>query len=97
MGSFAPTPPSNAVSTIYIDLYIDFFLLSDNNSDWKTFLEKNYTQFKEKNTTVYLATVNERSLLQSRSVNSHLILDVGNGLTWAGYSNGPLDAGGIYQ
>lgn len=71
-------------------------VLSDTKSDWKTYLDKNYTQFKQKDTTIYLATVKERSHSQSRSVGSHLILDVGNGSTWAGYDNGPLDAGVEY-
>lgn len=60
------------------------------------YLEKNYEQFKRRETTVYLATVKKRDNEQSRSGESHLIIDVGDGSKWLGYENGALDAGGKY-
>lgn len=104
VGCFSLLPVSNWSGTINESMFSFFLLpfgpsylvLSDYDSNWTTFLEKNYTQFKQKNTTAYLATVVERSHSRSRSVGSHLILDIGNGSTWEGYNNGPLDAGAEY-
>lgn len=60
------------------------------------FLEKNYDEFKEGNTTVYLATVKKPGSVQARSEESQLVIDVGDGSKWEGYENGALDAGGKY-
>lgn len=70
--------------------------LSDNTSEWKTYLEKNYELFKQRSTTVYLATVKKPGGMQSRSAESQLIIDVGDGSKWEDYDNGALDAGGKY-
>lgn len=70
--------------------------LSDDKSEWKTYLEKNYEQFKRRDTTVYLATVKTTGKMQSRSGESQLIIDVGDGSKWLSYDNGALDAGGKY-
>ncbi|XP_071360006.1 receptor-type tyrosine-protein phosphatase beta isoform X5 [Trachinotus anak] len=61
----------------------------------KTYLEKTYDQWKEKDATAYLATVRQ-AIVKSRSGENNLIIEVGDGSTWKGYTNGPLDASAKY-
>ncbi|KAM3608811.1 uncharacterized protein V6R79_005192 [Siganus canaliculatus] len=66
------------------------------SSDWKTYLGKTYSQWKDKETPVYLATVIETSST-SRSVESSLNVKIGDSTQWHDYNNGPLDPNGKYQ
>ncbi|XP_070827425.1 receptor-type tyrosine-protein phosphatase eta-like [Chaetodon trifascialis] len=70
--------------------------LPGDTSDWGGFLGKTYDQWKEGDTPVYLATVAENNL-ESRSGESHLNIEVGDGSAWNGYTNGGLDSNGKYQ
>lgn len=72
-------------------------VLSGNTSNWRTYVEKNYDQFKNGEAPVYLATLRERNIAQSRSGESHLNIEVGDGSEWEGYRNGPLNPGEKYQ
>ncbi|KAM9854710.1 receptor-type tyrosine-protein phosphatase eta-like [Aulostomus maculatus] len=67
-----------------------------NTSNLSKYLGKTYKQWSEKATPVYLATVRERNV-QSRSKEDHLLIDIGDGSTWEGYTNGALHAKGKYQ
>uniref|UniRef100_A0A8D3DXM0 protein-tyrosine-phosphatase n=1 Tax=Scophthalmus maximus TaxID=52904 RepID=A0A8D3DXM0_SCOMX len=71
-------------------------VLSDDTSILKTNLGKTYDQWRAKETHVYLATVIEAHPL-SRSGENPLNIEVGDGSTWEGYTNGALDADGKYQ
>lgn len=72
-------------------------VLSGDTSNWRTYLEKNYDQFKNRETPVYLATLKEKNIAQSRSGESHLNIEVGDGSIWEGYQNGALNPGEKYQ
>ncbi|XP_031138584.1 receptor-type tyrosine-protein phosphatase eta isoform X2 [Sander lucioperca] len=71
---------------------------SGNNSDSLKYVETTYDQWKAGETPAYMATVNNRTQqIQTRSVESHLNLEIGDGSIWNGYTNGALDATGNYQ
>lgn len=73
-------------------------VLPGNNSDSLKYVETTYDQWKAGETPAYMATVNNRTQqIQTRSVESHLNLEIGDGSIWNGYTNGALDATGNYQ
>lgn len=61
------------------------------------YLEKNYDQFKDRKAPVYLATLREMNITQSRSGESHLNIEVGDESEWKDYRNGALNPGEKYQ
>ncbi|XP_073327843.1 uncharacterized protein [Pagrus major] len=69
--------------------------LPGNTSNWRNYLEKTYNQWKEGSTQVYLATVTKIAL--SRSVATHLNIEIGDGSKFLDYTNGALSANGKYQ
>nr|XP_043874906.1 receptor-type tyrosine-protein phosphatase eta-like isoform X6 [Solea senegalensis] len=68
---------------------------ADNTSDLRTYLGNTYDQWKAEKTPVYLATVTEINP-QLRSIEDQLSIEVGDGIEWEGYTNGPLDSSGRY-
>ncbi|XP_029379136.1 receptor-type tyrosine-protein phosphatase beta-like isoform X5 [Echeneis naucrates] len=64
--------------------------------DLKTYLDQSYDDWKAGKTQAYLATIMEVDV-PSRSTEDNLIMNVGNGSKWNGYTNGPLEAKGRYQ
>lgn len=72
-------------------------VLSGDTSNWRTYLENNYDQFKDGKAPVYLATLREKNIAQSHSGESHLNLEVGDGTKWNDYCNGALNPGEKYQ
>ncbi|XP_068169430.1 receptor-type tyrosine-protein phosphatase eta-like [Antennarius striatus] len=70
--------------------------LPDDTTNWRNYLGNTYDQWKAKKTPVYLATVRE-NILQSRSSENPLRIEVGDGSKWEGYTNGVLVTSGIYQ
>lgn len=72
-------------------------VLSGNTSNRRTYLEKNYDQFKNGKSPVYLATLKEKNIARSRSGESHLKIEVGDESIWEGYHNGALNPGEKYQ
>ncbi|XP_061826005.1 receptor-type tyrosine-protein phosphatase eta-like isoform X1 [Nerophis lumbriciformis] len=76
-------------------------LITDNvnaadTSNMTQYLEKTYQQWEDKNTSTYLATVKERNVL-SRSQETNVVVDIGDGSKWEGYTNGALHGNGRYQ
>ncbi|XP_039665211.1 receptor-type tyrosine-protein phosphatase eta isoform X4 [Perca fluviatilis] len=71
---------------------------SGNSSDSLAYVGATYDQWKARKTLGYMATVSNRiQAIQTRSVESYLIIEVGDESTWNGYTNGALDATGHYQ
>lgn len=60
------------------------------------YLGKTYQQWIDNQSPVYLATVKERNG-QSRSQENMLSVEIGDGLQWEGYTNGPLRSNRRYQ
>lgn len=84
------------LTMIMTNNFFGYPVLSDDTSILKTNLGKTYDQWRAKETHVYLATVIEAHPL-SRSGENPLNIEVGDGSTWEGYTNGALDADGKYQ
>ncbi|XP_028442176.1 receptor-type tyrosine-protein phosphatase eta [Perca flavescens] len=71
---------------------------SGNLSDLVKYVGATYDQWKAGKNLGYMATVsNQTQPIQTRSVGSYLIIEVGDGSTWNGYTNGALEATGRYQ
>ncbi|XP_054633084.1 receptor-type tyrosine-protein phosphatase eta isoform X2 [Dunckerocampus dactyliophorus] len=76
-------------------------LVTDNidgadTSNVSQYLGKTYQQWLDKETPVYLATVQRRKLL-SRNTETIFFVDIGDGSQWEGYTNGALSANRRYQ
>ncbi|XP_074490158.1 phosphatidylinositol phosphatase PTPRQ [Sebastes fasciatus] len=71
--------------------------LPSDTSNLTKYVGKTYDQWKAKETPVYLATVAKNTFSSKRSGESHLNIEVGNGSSWKGYTNGVLEANGKYQ
>ncbi|XP_037623767.1 receptor-type tyrosine-protein phosphatase eta isoform X4 [Sebastes umbrosus] len=71
--------------------------LPSDTSNLAKYVGKTYDQWKAKETPVYLATVAKNTFSSKRSGESHLNIEVGNGSSWKGYTNGVLEANGKYQ
>ncbi|XP_032379279.1 receptor-type tyrosine-protein phosphatase eta [Etheostoma spectabile] len=69
---------------------------SGDTSDSLKYVGKTYNQWKEKETSGYMATAVELQT-QTRSGASYLNIVIGDETNWAGYTNGALDANGQYQ
>ncbi|XP_072241597.1 receptor-type tyrosine-protein phosphatase eta [Leuresthes tenuis] len=65
-------------------------------SDSSNYLEKTYDEWKANSAKAYLATVINNTF-QSRSSHEHLEIDIANGSTWNGYTNGALNPGETYR
>ncbi|KAK9516915.1 hypothetical protein VZT92_024823 [Zoarces viviparus] len=70
--------------------------LPGNTSDFTKYVGKTYKQWQEKNTPVYMATV-EENIFHSRSEVSHRDIVIGDESKWNGYTNGALTSKGKYQ
>lgn len=86
-----------SLATLKVTAVSMSLVLSGNTSNWRTYLENKYDQFKERKVPVYLATLREMNITQSRSGESHLNIEVGDGTVRNGYHNGALSPGEKYQ